>query len=319
MTNKADSTKFNIPTATHLGYVYLNVRNLDNQIAFYTQVLGLKLHWRESAEAALGTEAEVLLRMSENPEGHRVERTTGLYHFALIYPSRKELARAVARLFALRYPNAPTDHGVSKSIYVDDPEGNTIELYVLTLDDAHLEIKNGQVVAYYADGRIGNGRDHLDLQALIRDRHEREPLDVPLSEGTRIGHVNLYASSLQPMKQFYRDVIGFQEGMNWEPIGTFDLGLSANYPHIVAVNIWKGIGIPPAPAGSLGLRYFTIVLPNAIELQRVIEHVRAGGVVAEETPEGILVRDPSQINVILTDHMLPIQAPQSLAFSDSQP
>jgi catechol 2,3-dioxygenase len=106
----------------------LTVANLERQISFYTQVLGFKLHWQEESEAALGTEAEVLLRLTEEPSARRVQNSAGMYHFAILYPSRKELARAIARLFALRYPNSPTDHGVSMTTYLDDLEGNNIEL-----------------------------------------------------------------------------------------------------------------------------------------------------------------------------------------------
>src|SRR4029450_2675313 len=90
-----------IPPTTRLGHVHLTVLSLDRQIAFYTQVLGFKLHWREGSEAALGTEAEVLLRLPETATARRVQHTSGMYHFAILYPSRKELARAMARLFAL--------------------------------------------------------------------------------------------------------------------------------------------------------------------------------------------------------------------------
>ena len=109
----------------------------------------------------------MLLRLSEDGTARRVDRGAGMYHFAILYPSRTELARAVARLFALRYPNAPTDHGVSKTSYLEDPEGNTIELYVRSLEDATMELVDGQLVVRYADGRIGTGRDPLDVDALF--------------------------------------------------------------------------------------------------------------------------------------------------------
>ena len=300
-------TKFAIPTTTRLGHVRLTVKSLDRQISFYTQVLGFKLHRREGAEAALGTEAEILLRLTENSAGRRVDRTTGMYHFALIYPSRKELARAIARLFALRYPNAPTDHGVSKTTYLDDLEGNTIELYIRSLEDGQMVYENGQFFVRYPDGRIGSGRDPLDVEALFRELDEKDRLDLPLPEGTRIGHVHLYGSSLQPMLHFYRDVLGFQENTTWEQLRMWDVGLDEQQPHVVAFNTWKGTRLPAAPADALGMRYFTIVLPNASELQRIIERVRAAGIATEETSEGILVRDPSQIGLILTDHMLAVQ------------
>src|SRR5215217_6228827 len=174
-----DTTKSTtLNPATRLGHVHLTVANLQRQITFYTQVLGFKLHWRQGSEAALGTEAEILLRLTENPAARRVQHSTGMYHFALLYPSRKELARALARLFALRYPNAPTDHGVSKTTYLDDPEGNNIELYVRSLEDGRFEMVDGQMILRYADGRIGSGRDPLDVEALLRELGETDRLDL---------------------------------------------------------------------------------------------------------------------------------------------
>ena len=298
--NSEPKPKFSLPITTRLGHVHLTVSNLDSQISFYEKVLGMQLHWREGISAGLGAGEKDLLRLTEVKGAYRSHRTTGLYHLGLMYPNRKELARATARLFALRYPNAPTDHGISKSIYLDDSEGNTIELYILTLGDARLAIENGQGVAYYADGRIGTGRDRLDLGALFSELTPDDQLDLPLPKGTRLGHVNLYSSGLEPMRQFYRDVLGFQNGLNWDEMGSFDVGLEESQPHIIAVNTWKGNGIPPAPKDALGIRYFTIELPNQIELGQVLEHVQQAGFAMEETNEGILVRDPSSISVVLT-------------------
>ena len=295
-----------LPPTTRLGHVHLTVNSLDRQITFYTEVLNFTLHWRDGAEAALGTATEVLLRLSADPAARRVQHTTGMYHFAILYPNRKELARAIARLFALRYPNAPTDHGVSKTTYLDDPEGNTIELYVRSLDDATFEIVNEQIVVRYADGRIGTGRDPLDVAALVREMDPGDQLDRPLPDGTRLGHMHLYTSSLEATMQFYANILGFQAGPLIKSFRMGEVGLDQQQPHVVAFNTWKGTGIPPAPAGALGLRYFTIVLPTTGALQRALERVQAAGLPAEQTPEGIVVRDPAHITLILTDQMLSI-------------
>lgn len=296
-----------IDPATRLGHVHLTVNSLEREIAFYTQVLGFTLHRREGPEAALGTAAEVLLRLTEDPAARRVQHTTGMYHFAILYPSQKELARAIARLFALRYPNSPTDHGVSMTTYLDDLEGNNIELYIRTLDRATFDTANGQMVVRYADGRVGSGRDPLDLDALFAELDADEPLDQPLPPGTRIGHVHLYAAGLDTSMAFYSGVLGFEEGPVIESFRMGEVGLDARQPHVVAFNTWKGEGIPPAPAGALGMRHFTVVAPNAGELQRVVARVEAAGLPVEATPDGLLVRDPSHIGVVLTDRLPPVE------------
>jgi catechol 2,3-dioxygenase len=298
---------FNMPPVTRLGHVHLTVANLDRQIAFYTQVLGFKLHWREGVEAALGTEAAVLLRLTEEPTARRVQHSAGMYHFAILYPSHKELARAIARLFALRYPNSPTDHGVSMTTYLDDLEGNNIELYIRTLDRATFETVNGQMVVRYADGRTGTGRDPLDLEALFSELDEGEPLGDTLPVGTQIGHMHLYVSSLEDSMNFYHNILGFEEGPMIASFRMGEVGLDAQQPHVIAFNTWKGEGTPPASAKALGLRYFTIVLPNADELQRAIAQIQAAGLPIEQGPEGIWVRDPSQISLVLTTQMLAVE------------
>jgi catechol 2,3-dioxygenase len=297
------SIETRIDPATRLGYVHLMVANLDHQVQFYTQVLGFTLHWRKGPEAGLGTQAEMLLRLTEDPSARRFQNTTGMYHFAILYPSRKELARAIARLYSLRYQNYPTDHGASKTTYLDDFEGNNIELYIRTLDEATWEVENGQFVVRYTDGRVSGGRDPLDVEALFGELDESDPLDLPLPEGTRIGHIHLYTSSLEASLNFYADILGFQEG----PLSTSwrmgDVGLDEKQPHVIAFNTWKGTGIPAAPANALGMRYFTLVLPSQDELRRTVGRIQAAGLLTEQTPEGILVRDPSQICIVLTDHM----------------
>jgi catechol 2,3-dioxygenase len=105
---------------------------------------------------------------------------------------------------------------------------------------------------------------------------------------------------------FYRDVLGFQEGPMVPSFRMAEVGLETQQPHVIAWNTWKGTGIPPAPADALGLRYFTIVLPNAGELQRVVERIQAAGIPTEPSPDGILVRDPSNISLMLTEHLLSV-------------
>src|SRR5437879_9652216 len=113
-TRAAEASVTRIDPATRIGYTHLTVADLDNQITFYQEVLGFKLHWREGESAGLGAGKEDLLRLTEVRGARRVRRTTGMYHFAVLFPNTKELARAIARLFALRSTNHPTAHVMTK-------------------------------------------------------------------------------------------------------------------------------------------------------------------------------------------------------------
>src|SRR5262245_59300379 len=136
-------TNFSIHPKTALGHVSLTVANLDKQILFYQQILGFKLHWREDDTAGLGAGGSDILRLVHRPDARRYARTAGLYHFAVLFPNRREFARAVARLFAVRYRNAPTDHIMTKSTYLDDLEGNGIELYCESPEDGTWDWEDG--------------------------------------------------------------------------------------------------------------------------------------------------------------------------------
>lgn len=288
-----------IDPATRIGYTHLTVDDLDNQLAFYQNVLGFKLHWREGASAGLGAGKEDLLRLTEVEGARRVRGTTGIYHFAVLFPNRKELARAIARLFALRWANYPTDHLMTKTTYLTDPEGNEIELYADTPEEGTFAFVNGEVVARDRNGVERSGRDPLDVEALFRELTPDDQLDLPLPEGTTIGHVHLYVADLDETMRFYHDVLSFD---NMGIARGFRMGMASagGYHHHIGFNTWLGEGAPPPPPDSLGLRYFTIVLPTRTELERLTERVREAGVASEQTPEGVLIHDPSHNGVMLT-------------------
>src|SRR5215218_3683357 len=117
-----------LPATLRLGIVHLTVTDLDRLVAFYEDAIGLRLHRREDGVAAMGVGEKQLLVLYEEPEA-RAGRHTGLYHYALLYPSRKELARAALRLAARPTPiQGASDHGTHEAIYLPDPDGNGIEL-----------------------------------------------------------------------------------------------------------------------------------------------------------------------------------------------
>lgn len=300
-TKSLNETSFAIHPATRLGLVHYTVADLDRQIRFYQDVLRFQLHWREGAVAGLGAGGEDLLRLTEVRGARRAHGTTGAYHFALLYPNRRELARAIARLIQLRYPNSPTDHIISKSTYLDDPEGNTIELYVRSLGDGTMTVVDGNPIIRHADGAPSNGREPLDVQALLRELSPTDRLDDPLPVGTRMGHVHLFGANIQHSLHFYHDLLGFKDGGLMTAWRLGDVFVIEEQPHIIAFNTWQGEGAPPPPPDATGLRYFTIVLPNHVELARVVQRAQEAGVTVEQKQDGLLIRDPSQIGILLTD------------------
>jgi catechol 2,3-dioxygenase len=302
MTTATDTSAlpaFAIHPATRLGHVHLTVADLDESLRFYQQVLRLQVHWRKDDSAGLGAGGEDVLRLTQLRGARRPRGAMGLYHFALLYPNRHELAIAIARLFALRYPNAPTDHIISKTTYLDDVEGQSIELYVRSLEDGFFGDRDGQLVIERADGTPSNGREPLDLEALFSHLAPEDNLDAPLPPDLTLGHVHLYGNNLEAHMRFYRDALGFSN-TTWIP--SFRMGdVSPNeLPHMVAFNAWLGDDAPPPPPNSLGIRYYSVVLPNTAELDRVLQRLQQAGYALEDTPEGPLVRDPAHVGVVFT-------------------
>ena len=292
-------TEFSIHPATRPGHVALTVANLENQVAFYQQVLGFQLHWRDGNQAGLGAGGADLLRLTEQSGLKKYRHVTGLYHFAVLFPSRRELARAMARLFALRWPNAPTDHIMTKTTYLDDPEGNGIELYAESPEDGMFTMEGGKFVTRRADGSESDGREPLDVEALLGLLTEDDSIDQPVPEETRIGHVHLHVRNVDEAVDFYHGVIGF------DVMGTAKLFRAAfvsagGYHHHIGLNTWQGEGAPPPSADAVGLRYFSVELPNQTALDAVLERVQQAGILTEQTSAGTLLRDPSKNAIVLT-------------------
>ncbi|HAX70233.1 MAG TPA: glyoxalase [Anaerolineae bacterium] len=281
------------------GYIHIKVANLENQILFYKTAIGLELNWRKDQIAAMGMGGRDLVRMTQIQNGKRYRGVTGMYHFAILFPNRRELARVIARLFAMKYTNYPTDHIMTKTTYLDDPEGNNIELYCESPEDGVNEISNGNFFVRRADGSTSDGREAMDLDALFSNLTEDDRLDLSAPPETRMGHFHLYTANLNDTLRFYHDVLGFDD------MGTargFRMGMvsAGAYHHHIGYNTWQGEGAPPPPDDALGLLYYTFNLPNADELERMDGLLEQKGIAFERRPDGLFLRDPSQNALLLT-------------------
>ena len=298
-TKSIQKTEFSINPRTRIGHVSLTVASLDRQIEFYQQVIGLQLHGRSGNTASLGVGGPDLLRLTEVPGAGRRRGTTGIYHFAILLPDRRELARAIGRLFALHYRNYPTDHIMTKTTYLDDPEGNNIELYTESPEDGTWSLAGGEYVTRRADGSLSDGREPLDVEALLTHLKPDDRLDAPMPPDTRLGHVHLYIRDIDEAVDFYHGVIGF-DVMGVAKAFRMGFVSAGGYHHHIGLNTWQGEGAPPPAPNSLGLRYFSVVLPDQASLDQILERVRLAGLSTEETEAGVLLKDPSQNGVVLT-------------------
>ena len=298
MTNPETKTEFSIHPKTLMGAISLTVANLENQMMFYQQAMGFKLHWREGNKAGLGAGGADLLLLTEEPNLKKYRGVTGLYHVAYVFPNKRELAIAMARLFAIKYPNSPTDHIMTKTTYLDDLEGNGIELYCESPEDGTWKFANGKYESYRKDGSWSNGREALDVDELFSHLKEDDKLDVSIPPETRVGHVHLHVRDVAEAVDFYHGVLGFDVmGLAKE----YQMGFvsAGGYHHHLGLNTWQGAGAPPPPVDAVGLRYFTIDLPDQKAYDEVVARVDAAGLPSNQTEAGLLLHDPSQNGVIL--------------------
>ena len=286
-----ESTSANrIAPDTSLGPVRLTVSELDRSRVFYEQAVGLRAV--EHDDGALGFGApggRVLIELRGDAAAPRLNRRApGLYHLAILVPTRSDLAFALARLVQAGWPlDGASDHMVSEALYLSDPDGNGIEIY---RDRPREEWR-----------RVGDQLQMatlpLDLDAVLAELRGESELQESAPDGTTIGHVHLQVADLAEAEAFYHGVLGFDVMVRGYPGALF---VSAGgYHHHIGLNTWHSAGAPPAVAGSVGLRSFSVELPNERELQAVLARIDRANIASNPEPDGVLVRDPFGNGVVL--------------------
>jgi catechol 2,3-dioxygenase len=242
-----------LPADAHIGLVSLTVSDLDRSLAFYRDVLGFVEagHSREGAAStavSLGPPGgRVLVELHERTDAvQKPRRSSGLYHFAILVPSRAALGRSLRRLSEMRWAiSGAADHLVSEALYLDDPDGLGIEIYRDRPRDSW------RVVG----GEMAMATDPLDLEA-VHNEPGAETTWRGLEPGTVIGHVHLHVAHLDAAEALYCGQIGFAPMLRRYPGALFVA--AGGYHHHVGLNTWAGVGAPPPPENAVGLRSFTI-------------------------------------------------------------
>jgi catechol 2,3-dioxygenase len=273
---------------TTIGTVSLTVSDLDRSLAWYQEALGFSVHRNGDGVAHLGAGGADLVELVEQPGARQVTGTTGLYHFAVLVPSRLALALSLKRIAVTQTPvQGFADHGVSEAIYLSDPDGNGIEIY-RDLPRENWPVKNGQLQMV---------TDPLDLDDLLSEVDNGNGSSNGLNAATAIGHIHLHVADIPQTEAFYHDLIGFDLMQRFGGSATF---LSAGgYHHHLGGNTWAGVNAPPPPQDAVGLRWYTINLPNQEALQPITDRLHTAGIAIQERDQGLFVRDPSGNGVVL--------------------
>ena len=286
------SEETSLDADTGVGAVHLDVTDAEQARHFYTDVVGLTILRDEGSVIRLGAGDRELVVLHPGASGPVVEGRTGLYHLAIVVPSRKELARVIARLFALRYPNSPTDHVMTKADYLWDPDGNGIEIYAETPEDGTWVFSEQDFGAIDSQGRTRSGRDPIDIDELFKELTQEDVLSEPMPEGTKMGHVHLHVAQIDEALSFYRDLIGFDLMGRSDKFGMAFVS-AGGYHHHLGMNTWAGAGAPPRPAGTSGLRRFTIEVPTTTTQDQVADRLDSAGVPIDGADQGFTAQDPS--------------------------
>ncbi len=294
-TTRPSASSIRLAADAHIGRVRLRVADLERALAFYRDVLGLRVEreWRASVALApqvhggnAGPEpGRELIILEERPGIARRPmrpRTTGLYHVALLLPSRRELGRALLGLRAAGYRlRGMSDHAVSESLYLDDPDGNGLEIYA-DRPRERWPVQGGVVLMTV---------DPMDVEGVIAAGRESPERWSGLPPGTVVGHVHFTVSNMERAVLFYRDVIGFDVGMQ---VPTLTAVSAGGYHHHLNLNTWAGDGAPPDSDTVAGLVSWELRVPEDQSRRALIERLAAAGALADPSSD-VTALDPDRI------------------------
>jgi catechol 2,3-dioxygenase len=270
--------------------VGLRVRDVDRAVSFYRDVIGLQVMERDVGGASLGPAGgpALITLDSTGVDSPADRRATGLFHVAIRFPDRSSLGDALARLVAGNLEMGAGDHAVSEALYIDDPDGNGIELYW----DRPVE----EWPAPTDDAMVPMLTAPVDLRGLLEEGRGQEAVGGPAPKGTIVGHVHLQVSDLAETIRFYVDEVGLDlTGRLGDQAGFFS---SNGYHHHVGANTWSSRNGRPAPANRAGLSRVLFAVTDADELEalrsRLSEHGREP---RGAEGQNVTVHDPDRIEL----------------------
>ncbi|NOU95646.1 glyoxalase [Paenibacillus sp. LMG 31456] len=273
---------------TYVEQVNLKVRNLERALKFYQEVIGFKVLEQTKKTANLTTDGKTVLLSIEQQDNvvPMLGKTTGLYHFALLLPTRSDLARIVQHFTDIGLRFGSSDHLVSEALYLSDPDGNGIEIY---RDRAPLEWE-------WNNGEVEMAVDPLNFRDLLSDVNQQQAWNG-LPAGTVMGHIHLHVSELRKTEDFYTKGLGFEVVNRY---GTQALFISTGkYHHHIGLNTWNGVGAPTPPENSIGLKSFALIYPNETVRDHVLANLKNIGASVTEENGAFATADPSGNRILL--------------------
>jgi catechol 2,3-dioxygenase len=252
--------KYHQKDAIKITEIELVVRNLKSMTEYYTNSLGFSVIYNDNKKTILSVDGiNPIITLIEDKKAVKRGKTTGLYHVAILLPSRGDLGLFLRHVINHQIPiSGAADHGVSEALYFQDPEDNGIEVYT-DKDDSTWYDEFGTLVMYTAD---------IDYSGIYYAAKENETF-TSLPIGTTLGHLHLSVSSLESARKFYIEAIGFDVAFDKLPRALF-VG-SMNYHHHLGLNTWMG-DKKPSPLSN-GLKSFVITYPKCEEIDAAMKKI----------------------------------------------
>lgn len=272
---------------TSLGAVSITVSNLEQSLAYYQQIIGLQIHRQADGVAYLGAGEQDLLILTEQAGARPADGYTGLYHFAILVPSRRDLALVLQHLVHSNVPLGASDHAVSEALYLNDPDHNGIEIYA---------DRPREQWPYSRDGELQMTTIRLNARSVLSEITDADQWQG-LPAGTTMGHIHLRVGDIPKARDFYVQTLGFDWIVDYGSQASFTS--AGGYHHHIGMNTWESAGAPPRPANTAGLNYFTITLPDTAALETTVTNLREQKVAVEERDKGYFLKDPFQNGILL--------------------
>ena len=272
-----------LPDATRLGPVRLQISNLQQSLEYYGQVLGLRVLTQTAATASLGSRDVggddcPLVWLHERHGARTVppRGTTGLYHFAILLPDRAALGSFLGHVGGLGLRVGMADHAVSEALYLSDPDGLGIEVYV-----------DRPRASWRLDGRqLHMTTERLDVRSVLAAGQGHAWRGMP--PGTVMGHVHLHVGDLSRAEAFYHQALGLDK-IVWGYPGALFMS-AGGYHHHLGTNTWSSG--QPAADDQAQLLSWEIVVPQPADARTAAESLRAAGHGVSEIDGGAMAADP---------------------------
>jgi catechol 2,3-dioxygenase len=278
--NPSATPTFASRTPLHVGAVALKVRDLDRLTGYYRDVLGLSVLAQAKDSAQLGAGGVPFVHLEHQPSGKPDDtREAGLYHTAFLMPTRADLARWILHVARNQVPlTGASDHGVSEAFYLDDPEGNGLEVYCDRPPEAW----------QWTGHELKMITDPLDIEDIVR---EVEPgARFPAApDGLRIGHIHLRVGEVARAEAFYRDALGLDVTRRRHGASFMSSG---RYHHHIAGNVWHSAGAARRDPERVGLSWLALEAADADAFDAARTRLARAGIPLTDVTGGIEAADP---------------------------